>query len=92
MADSKPSKSPCVLGSKLSRYTSDPLANPIAYRQVVGALQYRTLTRPEIAYYVNQLCQHMHAPTSAHWVAAKRVLRYLNGSPNHGFYYTKSNL
>jgi hypothetical protein len=32
MADSKPSKSPCVLGSKLSRYTSDPLADPIAYR------------------------------------------------------------
>jgi hypothetical protein len=92
MADSKPSKSPCVSGSKLSRYTGDPLIDPTTYRQVVGALQYCTLTRPEIAYSVNQLCQHMHAPTSTHWVAAKRVLRYLNGSPNHGLYYTKSNL
>jgi hypothetical protein len=26
---------------------------------------------------VNQVCQYMHKPTSAHLVAAKRILRYL---------------
>ncbi|XP_059429239.1 uncharacterized mitochondrial protein AtMg00810-like [Corylus avellana] len=92
MVDSKPSKSPCASGSKLSRYEGEPLTDPTVYRQIVGALQYCTLTRPDIAYSVNQLCQHMHAPTSAHWIVAKQVLRYLNGSSNHGLYYTKSNL
>jgi hypothetical protein len=92
MSGAKPSKSPCTSGSKLSRLDGEALTDPTSYRQVVGALQYCTLTRPEIAYSVNQLCQHMHAPSSTHWIAAKRVLRYLQGTTNHGLYYTKSPL
>jgi hypothetical protein len=92
MSGAKPANSPCPSGSKLSRYVGSPLPDPTVYRQVVGALQYCTLTRPEIAYSVNQLCQHLHAPSSTHWVAAKRVLRYLRGSPDHGLYYTKGHL
>jgi hypothetical protein len=62
------------------------------YRQLVGALQYCTLTRPEIAYSVNQLCQFMHKPHSTHWTALKRVLRYHKSSIDHGLYYTKGSL
>jgi hypothetical protein len=50
------------------------------YRHIVGALQYCTLTRPDIAYSVNQLCQFLHSPTTIHLAAAKRVLRYLKGT------------
>jgi hypothetical protein len=92
MHESKHSKSPCTSRSKLSKYDGITLLDPTTYRHIVGALQYYTLTRLEIAYLVNQLCQHMHAPSSTHWIAVKRVIRYLNGSPNHGLYYTKSNL
>jgi hypothetical protein len=55
----------------------------------VGALQYYTLTRPDIAYSVNQLCQHLHSPTTLHWTAAKQVLCYLKGTPNHGLHFSK---
>jgi hypothetical protein len=89
MSGAKPSKSPCTSGSKLSRLDGEALIDPTSYRQVVGALQYCTLTRPEIAYSVNQMCQHMHAPSSTHWIAAKRVLQYLQGTTDHGLYYTK---
>jgi hypothetical protein len=86
----KLAKSPCPSGSKLYRHDGSPLPDHTVYRQIVGAHQYCTLTQPEISYSINQLCQHLHAPSSTHWVAAKRVFRYLQGSPDHGLYYTRN--
>jgi hypothetical protein len=68
MEDSKPASTPCASREKLSRFIGDPLADPTAYHHVVGALQYCTLTQLDIAYIVNQLCQFLHAPTSAHLI------------------------
>jgi hypothetical protein len=53
------------------------LADPTAYRSLVGALQYLTFTGPDIAYAVQQVCLYMHDPRKVHLVAAKRILRYL---------------
>lgn len=92
MQEAKPAKSPSSSGMKLSKFEGDLLNDPIEYRQVVGALQYCTLTRPKISLLVNQLCQNMHAPTFAHWLAAKRVLHYLKSSADHGLYYRKGSL
>lgn len=42
------------------------------------------VTRPDLAFAVNRLCQHMHAPTTAHWGLLKRVLRYVKGTTHYG--------
>jgi histone deacetylase 1/2 len=47
------------------------------YRSIVGALQNFTLTQPDISFVVNKVCQFLHKPTTVHWSAAKRILRYL---------------
>ncbi|KAA3468787.1 retrovirus-related pol polyprotein from transposon tnt 1-94 [Gossypium australe] len=48
------------------------------YRRIIGKLHYLTFTHPDIAFAINQLSQAMHQPTMSHWVALKRLLRYLH--------------
>ncbi|XP_058099695.1 uncharacterized mitochondrial protein AtMg00810-like [Magnolia sinica] len=94
MAGAKPFPSPCSPGLRLSLTSGELLtANHVTeYRQMVGTLQYCTLTRPDISFSVNQLCQFMHCPTSSHWSTVKRVLRYFKGTIHHGLWYTKAHL
>ena len=79
LSQSKPVSSPCSTKAPLTLGDSPSFDNPVRYRQVVGALQYLTLTRPDIAFAVNKVCQFMHSPTENHWTAVKRILRYLRG-------------
>jgi hypothetical protein len=92
MIGAKPAPSPCPAGSKLSKLDGEPLPDPTEYRQVVGALLYCTLTRPDLAYAVSQLCQHMHAPSTTHWSAVKLVLRYLKHTLDHSLQYNPGTL
>lgn len=84
MFDSKGITSPMVSSCKLSKYGTDTVSDPHFYRSVVGALQYATLTRPDISFAVNKVCQFMANPLEPHWKAVKRILRYLKGSLHHG--------
>jgi histone deacetylase 1/2 len=61
---------------KLSVFDGDPLGHKDStrYKRIVGALQYFTLTRPDISFSVNNVCRYLHAPTSVHWTAAKKYL------------------
>ncbi|KAG8494864.1 hypothetical protein CXB51_012444 [Gossypium anomalum] len=66
LAKAKSVNTPMISSSVLSKCDGERLSNPTEYRSLVGALQYIVLTRPNIAYAVNRVCQFMHAPTSEH--------------------------
>jgi hypothetical protein len=83
-----PCKTHCVPNVKLSATCGQPLADIYAYRSLVGALHYLTFTRPDISFVVHQVCQFMNAPTDIHLTAAKRILRYIKGTLDHGLFYT----
>nr|CAN68364.1 hypothetical protein VITISV_021899 [Vitis vinifera] len=90
LSESKSMASPMAAGPVLSIADGTRLEDPTLYRSLVGALQYCTITRPDIAYTVNKLCQFMHAPTSTHLQVVKRVLRYLKGSLFYGLSFQPS--
>ncbi|KFL89552.1 hypothetical protein AmDm5_1575 [Acetobacter malorum] len=84
MSNSKPCATPCLPSHRLLKDDGDPYHSPDQYRSIVGALQYLTFTRPDIAFAVNQCCQFMHQPMTSHVVAVKRILRYLSGTIHYG--------
>ncbi|XP_048138567.1 secreted RxLR effector protein 161-like [Rhodamnia argentea] len=63
--------------------------DPTPYRSKVGALQYVTITRPDLVYDVTIACQFMHVPTETHWPYVKRILRFISSTLSHGILFTK---
>jgi hypothetical protein len=60
------------------------------YRTVVDTLQYLTLTRHDLSFAINKVCQHLHSLTDGHWTAIKRILRYLKHTLDIGLHIKKS--
>jgi hypothetical protein len=86
MANCKPALTPADSKAKISTSDGSPFSDGPWYRRMAGALQYLTLTRPDIAYAVQQVCLHMHSPRDCHANMLKRVLRYIKGTVDHGLH------
>ncbi|RVW45084.1 Retrovirus-related Pol polyprotein from transposon RE1 [Vitis vinifera] len=64
MFDTKPAKTPGAVGKNLSKFDGDPMDEVTQYRSVVGALQYLTITRPDIAFAVNKAYGLLLSPST----------------------------
>lgn len=84
MHEAKPVSSPMSSSTVLSKFGGTALSDPSTYRSIVGSLQYLSLTRPDLAFAFNKVCQYMSHPTEDHWSAVKRILRYLKHTIHHG--------
>ena len=64
MSNCKPCTTPLSSTEKLSCFEGIALGSDdgTKYRSIVGAFQYLTLTRPDISFAVNKVCQFLHAP------------------------------
>ncbi|KAJ1701542.1 hypothetical protein LUZ63_001321 [Rhynchospora breviuscula] len=86
MTGAKPCQTPMQTGVQMSKYSGTAMDDPQLYRSIVGALQYATITRPDLQFAVNKASQFMAVPTDNHWQLVKRILRYINGTLNHGLH------
>ncbi len=93
MENSKPTSTPVDTSVKLAKATGeDEKIDPHLYQSAVGSLLHlSTRTRPDIAYAVSSVAKFCSQPARQHWVAVKRIMRYLNGTQNLGIHYTADN-
>ncbi|KAK4411888.1 Retrovirus-related Pol polyprotein from transposon TNT 1-94 [Sesamum angolense] len=73
----------CVLSKELCPKTEEEKKRmtKIPYASAVGSLMYAMMcTRPDLCFAVGMVSRYQSNPGPDHWVAVKRILRYLKGT------------
>ncbi|KAL0407607.1 UNVERIFIED_CONTAM: Retrovirus-related Pol polyprotein from transposon TNT 1-94 [Sesamum radiatum] len=73
----------CVLSKELYPKTEEEKKRmtKIPYASAVGSLMYAMMcTRPDLCFVVGMVSRYQSNPGPDHWVAVKRILRYLKGT------------
>jgi hypothetical protein len=91
LQSANPVDTPLEVNVKYHRDDGDLLPDPLLYRQLVGSLNYLTITRPDISFAVQQVSQFMHSPRHLHLAAVRRIIRYLKGSSHRGLFFSIGN-
>nr|GMC64228.1 Retrovirus-related Pol polyprotein from transposon RE1 [Ipomoea batatas] len=60
-----------------------------AYRSIIGCLMFLTSTRPDIMFPISLLSRFLHCTSELHYIAAKRILRLINGTLDHDLKFEK---
>ena len=94
MEDCKAKKTPIATGTILEKAEQEEIIKEIfGYQSLVGSFLYLSnCSRPDIAFAVSKLCQHISAPSNQHVMVAKRVLRYLKVTITQGLAYQPGGL
>lgn len=91
MTDSKPMSTPAEANKHLKYLSEDQVdasMKEVPYQQAVGSLMFAAcVSRPDIMFAVANVCKFLTNPSTEHWKAVKRILRYLKGTSNQGITY-----
>ncbi|XP_063797797.1 uncharacterized protein LOC134965222 [Pseudophryne corroboree] len=97
MTDAKPVSTPIDKSTKMVKAMSTSSKGEIEemqeipYQNVIGSLMYASIgTRPDITHVVNRASQFANNPGRQHWIAVKRILRYLKGTSSLKLKFTRS--
>lgn len=91
LSEANPAKTPIEPYNNFdSENESKTSADPQKYQSAIGSLLYlSTKTRPDLSFAVGKVARYCANPTTEHWMAVKRILRYLKGTTNYGLLYSK---
>ena len=87
LQDGRSVDTPLEVNVKYRHDEGDLISDPSLYRQLVGSLNYLTITRPDISFAVQQVSQFMQAPRHLHLAAVRRIVRYLKGTSSRGLFF-----
>ena len=63
--------------------------SPTLYKSIIRSLLYLTASRPDIAFSVGVCARYQAAPKESHLTVVKRIIQYINGTPDYGLCYSK---
>jgi hypothetical protein len=96
MQNCRPCEFPVVKGDKFSNdqcpknEVEQAEMNDRPFASALGSLMYaQVCTRPDIAYVVGVLGRYQSNPGNDHWKAAKKVMRYLQGTKEYMLTYKR---
>ena len=75
--------------TKLNVDSSGVKVSPTLYRSFIGSLLYLTTSRPDIAFSVGICARYQATLKESHLTAVKRIIQYINGTPDYGLWYSK---
>ncbi|KAF5447355.1 hypothetical protein F2P56_032912 [Juglans regia] len=80
---------PLEVNLKLRQEEGELLSDPSLYQQLVGSLNYLTITCHDIFFSVQHVSQFMQAPQHLHLAVVRRIIRYLKGTSTRGLFFSK---
>ena len=80
---------PTPLPQRVENLDPSSFPEPTYFRSLASKLQYLTITRPDIQFAANFICQRMHSPTVSDFGLLKRIMRYLKGTSELGLHIKK---
>lgn len=93
MSDCNPVHLPCDPNITLTSTEDEKnILTNIPYQEAIGSLLYLSQgTRPDICFIVNKLSSFNNKPEQHHWLALKRVLRYIKGTMDYKLIFSQNN-
>lgn len=79
-----PTSTPTEGNLKLVKNEDDELVDLTLFKQIIGSLRYLCNNRRNRTYVVGIISRFMSEPSSSHPLAAKKVMRYINGTLGYG--------
>ena len=86
----KHASTPMSSSTKLNVDSSKVEVSPTLYRSIIRSLLYLTASRPDITFNVGVCARYQVAPKESHLTAVKRIVRYINETPDYGLWYSNA--
>jgi len=87
MENYKEAFTPIATGCYLDVDETGVDVDQIKFRQLIGSFLYLTTSRPDIMFSVYLCAKFQAKPKESHYVAAKRILKYVKGTTEVGLWY-----